>query len=706
MRNRSRQKMLLMVSTALLLFTTAFPMLSRYSYAAIPKLETIRVTLFIDSRGTVPTATLSSVSGLNIGVRQPDGIKNWIAANGSTQARASIDQFMVLVLETNDYNAAASLYSRLAEAKLQPYLFSASRKGKPIYQVYTGQFSSMEEAAGAKDKLAASSLISPLLNGAVPSVTGPLHWGAGTYAAEADALRQLALLSQSGLNAHLVYHENAQGGLVYSVWLGEAADRTQLDTLKGQALKLLPNLILQPVDGNQPYLLLRDDISLSKSGTDKQAHYFFNGNGQKVWVTSSQTGIKVGERYERTYRGSLELSRFNGKLAVINELPFEQYLYSVVSSELDPSWPLEALKAQAVAARTYALKMGMKYQIAHISDTTYDQAYKGMDKEFKNATAAVDATSGEVIVNKDGLITPFYYANSGGMTSDPLEIWGKSIDYIKSVPSPDEDAQNGKLIWHRIVLADGQIGYIRSDFVNETGDHNTSGFPYMEAVGSGVNVRPAPYVENGANVPVAQVNTGDRFISFEQSIESNSFNWIRGPYEAQELLKAMNNKLATPIAGQLETLEVTKRGSSGRVIGMKANGQELIVSTADDYRTVLNSLPSTRFDIEEMGKYTILGSNGASRQLPQSAGPLYILGGDSADHRSQTEELLSSEMFFLNGSKQTRLASQEPKFRFIGLGAGHGIGMSQWGARVWSELGYDYEKILKYYYNEVSIVKE
>jgi stage II sporulation protein D len=709
MTNFRRPKLPFLLLIAILLFSVSLPIFNFHTYASLPKLDDIRVTLFIEARGTVPHVTLSSGSGLSIGIRQPDGLKQWIQSQPNKAVKFSMNAYRLLMLETADYSSAKALYNKLDEASFQPLIFAGMKQGAAVYMVYAGQYGTKEQAALALKRLSAYAEIMRFVPNASVRLTGPLYWNAGTYAAESEALKQLAALSDKGIHASLVYQQAASGGVSYSVWLGEAADTAQLDSVKAKVNQLAPNVALQPIDPAAAYLIKRDDVSGGTSAADTAPHYMFNVSGQKVWVTSGQPGIKVSERSGRTYRGSIELSQHKGQLAVINQLPFEQYLYSVLGSELDSNWPLEALKAQAVAARTYALRSGMKYQIAHISDTTYDQAYYGMGREFTNGIAAVDATAGEVLVNQDGLVTPFYYSNSGGVTADPLEVWGNPIRYVRSKPSPDEDAQRGKLAWHRIAMPDGKVGYIRSDFIKDTGTKNKAGLPYYESQGTAINVRPAPYVDNVNNAPIAQVNIGDRFVSFEQTMESNSFQWIRGPYSAEELLNVINSKIASPIPGKLNTLEVTERGVSGRVMKLRANGQEIAVSRPDNYRTVLGSLPSTRFDIEEMGRYTILGAGGNRRTLPGGSGALYVIGAEDMDPRSGTvrsREWSDEQLFMLNAQGKVRLAAKDPEFRFIGLGFGHGLGMSQWGARVWAELGYDYQYILQYYYHEVSIVKE
>lgn len=698
-----RPKQLNSFIIAMLLLSITIPLFNIHTFAAIPKLNEIRVALFIDARGTVPSVTLSSSLGINIGLRQPDGVKNWFTEQN--QVRASIDQYMIQLLESTDYVAAKALYTKLTTTPYQPFLITRSLKGVSMYYVYTGQFSTKTEVISAKDKINADVTITALLNNSKIVLTGPLHWNAGTYPTESAALEQQQLLSQVGLHAQTAYHENNEGKLVYSVWYGEAIDQTELDALKGQATLLIPNLVLQPIDPNLPYFIKKVDLSLGVTSTDIISHYVINAVGQKAWFSPIASAIKVKERFDRTYRGSFELSQYNNKLAFINVLPFEHYLYGVVGAEMGSGWPIEALKAQAVTARTYALVQGLKYKIAHVSDTTFEQAYFGLSRESKSIISAVDSTVGEVIVIKNNLITPFYYSNSGGMTADATEAWRNPLEYIQSVPSPDEGAQEGMLLWNRIVLPNGVVGFVRSDYMKNTNEKNVAGLPIYESQSSGINVRPAPHVTglgDTTNNPLTTVGLGDRFVSFEESIESNTFRWVRGPYTEQQMRDVINSKTKAAIDGKLETLEVTTRGPSGRVLKIQANGKDVPVSNPDSYRAAMNGLPSTRFEIEEMGRYTVLGANGVQRSYPEHKTAQYVIGGSLF-----TEESKNERMFFMNSEGEVRLATKEPNYRFIGFGYGHGVGMSQWGARIWAEdHDYDYKKILLYYYKGVNIVKE
>ncbi|OXM86829.1 SpoIID/LytB domain-containing protein [Paenibacillus rigui] len=676
--------------------------------AALPKVDNIRVALFIETgkySDTTPAVTLSSDKGLDAGFT---GGKSKAGAalaltSGNQQVKAALEAYRALLLESADAAQVKAAAAKLTAAKEDSLILKRDRQGKPVYQLLSGPYTTKEAAAAAVKKASMVTSAADTIAGFAPRVTGPLHWNAGVFASEDAAAAQAVVISQAGFEADVAYLETADG-TAYAVLTSSASDAAELSAAKQQINAALPSVALQPVDAAQTYALKRKALDKAAVGIVEQTQLMLGGGGSGKLTVSSKAGstIKVEERSARSYRGSIELSQLNGKLAVINELPFEQYLVSVVSSELSKDWPLEALKAQAVAARTYALKQGVKYQIAHVTDTTLDQAYKGAAVEFASASDAVQGTEGEVLADQGGLISPLFYSNAGGLTADSSEVWGNKVDYLKSVATPDEGAEKGKAVWYRIVLPNGNMGYIHSNYARDTGKKNAAGLPYYEATDTGVSVRSAPYVDNSGNPALFKVDIGDRFVVFDQAVESNAYSWIRGPYEGDKLKDKINGALAQPIAGAIDHLEVSERGPSGRAIQVKANGQVVKTSYPDALRTLFNSLPSTRFDIEETGRYTILGANGTVRsQSP--AMPVVYLNGSSA---STAEPVSGSQMFVLNGSGQVRATDKESTFIFKGTGFGHGLGMSQWGAKGYAELGYDYKKILQTYYVGVSIIKE
>ncbi|MDF2671447.1 MAG: stage sporulation protein SpoIID, partial [Paenibacillus sp.] len=303
-------------------------------------------------------------------------------------------------------------------------------------------------------------------------------------------------------------------------------------------------------------------------------------------------------------------------------------------------------------------------------------------------------------------ISPFYYSNGGGLTGDSVEVWGQKIDYIASMSSPDEGAAAGKLNWYRVVLTDGTVGYIRSDYADDTGMKSPAGLPIAAANETGVAIRPAPYVDNVKNEAIAKVNKGDRMTIIGRDLESNEYAWIRGPFTGSKLLELINNTIPTPVAGQLQSLEISKLGPSGRVTELMANGKPIPLTRPDNYRTALNGAPSTKFQIEQTAQMNILGADGKQRQLNGTQGSVYVLSGESASSTPKPLQTAKSTYYLMNAAGAVRPVTQDPQFRLIGNGFGHGLGMSQWGARGLAESGYDYRYILQYYYSGVTISKE
>src|SRR5690606_10380932 len=120
----------------------------------------------------------------------------------------------------------------------------------------------------------------------------------------------------------------------------------------------------------------------------------------------------------------------------------------------------------------------------------------------------------------------------------------------------------------------------------------------------------------------------------------NPYNWIRGPYTAEQLKSTINARSSAKVEGSLMTLEVMERGPSDRVIRMKANGTPLVMPNPDAFRSALNGLPSTRFDVEETGRFTVLGAGGRRAEYPVSAAVLTAAG-------SKTSQSIKSNEFYV-----------------------------------------------------------
>ena len=147
----------------------------------------------------------------------------------------------------------------------------------------------------------------------------------------------------------------------------------------------------------------------------------------------------------RRYRGALELRHRGAGLTAVNIVPVDDYLLSVVPEEMPTDWPAEALKAQSVAARSFALKSRGRHAAEgyDLCTTTHCQLYKGIASEKTASTAAVRATRGEVLTYGGQPIEALFHTDSGGMTESSEDVWGSHVPYLRAV----RDTPLGTMPW-------------------------------------------------------------------------------------------------------------------------------------------------------------------------------------------------------------------------------------------------------------------
>jgi stage II sporulation protein D len=197
----------------------------------------------------------------------------------------------------------------------------------------------------------------------------------------------------------------------------------------------VPVVLPQPAGGTAWIATAGRSAGLDLSGTPL---------GPAVRLTAQHGLLRADGR---PYRGALELRRTPaGQVTVVNVLDLESYLYGVIKGEVDPRWPPEAVRAQAVAARTLAVQRMLAH--ASVQDagsagagfdlpaTTDAQVYLGAAAEDPAATAAVEATRGLVVTYDGRPIFAAYHSNSGGHTEDSENVWGTLYPYLRGVPDP------------------------------------------------------------------------------------------------------------------------------------------------------------------------------------------------------------------------------------------------------------------------------
>ncbi len=159
------------------------------------------------------------------------------------------------------------------------------------------------------------------------------------------------------------------------------------------------------------------------------------------WIEPTGDGfVYIGDRW---YRGRTLVVPTDKGLDAVNWVDLEEYLYSVLGGEMDAGWPQEALKAQAIAARTYALYKRNEQR----NNPTFDlgaspdrwQIYKGVMSESSSTYNAVDATAGKVLTHNNQVILSVFHACSGGHTENVEDVWGNPLAYLRAVQDYDQN---------------------------------------------------------------------------------------------------------------------------------------------------------------------------------------------------------------------------------------------------------------------------
>lgn len=225
-------------------------------------------------------------------------------------------------------------------------------------------------------------------------------------------------------------------------------------------------------------LVLKGEPSLSVKGAGESVVEIKAEGGASASVNGKKavTPLKLSAAEEflyvngRPYRGNIVVSAEPGGLSAVNELELESYINGVINNEISSKWPVEAVKAQAVVARTYAM-----YQMNNHPDSQYDiegtvmgQVYAGAASEDPAAQKAVSETAGEILTFAGEPALTVYHSNAGGITDSSRDIWSEYYPYLLSVTSPF-DKEAPRYTWE-FVLPGGSLKALLSGAGYEIGE--------------------------------------------------------------------------------------------------------------------------------------------------------------------------------------------------------------------------------------------
>ena len=347
---------------------------------------------------------------------------------------------------------------------------------------------------------------------------------------------------------------------------------------------------------------------------------------KEIAINSPEGRVNITAIATKEYRGAMFFKPQESGISAINVVDREEYLYSVISREMSPSWHIEALKAQAVCARNYLENNRGKHSKYgfDLCDSVCCQAYAGTSAETKGSYPPVDETRGELLMYEDKIAQTFYSSSMGPSTEDVKYVWGSKFPYLSSVDNPYEDYENvynGK--WEKTLTKERATEIMAN-----------KGY----GIGDVIEIKVLEYSPSGRVIKLLVKGTNGEKI-FERESCRLAFSEVT--------------------LSQLYTI-------SG---GGEVSYPTITVQSKDKKKT-----------LESKGK-TILSAKGK------------VTINGSFNVKSAT------------GIKTYKTIKSGDAYVFSGMGWGHGVGMSQYGAKGMAESGFDYEEILTHYFKGTKVVK-
>ncbi len=462
--------------------------------------------------------------------------------------------------------------------------------------------------------------------------------------------------SFNGAKVYEVYGENLRYKGLDEIFVGQ----DNIKFVKDDKGVIVAGLIQKERD-KQSIRVLLNDSSYSNSKFNSVSftgNLEVNGEAKNKYVVStdtlkpnqvitinSDTGIKVDNITRKVtggvpiYKGSIDVINIDGSLVLVNDLPIEEYLKKVVPSEMPHSYNEQALKAQAITARTYAINQienrGYSKFGADLDDSVLSQVYNNIDEQ-ESTTKAINDTAGEVLMHNGNVITTNFFSTSSGYLANSGDVWPNTV--LGSFPNSTPTYLGGKNV-----------------------SNNTSN------IGIEQNA-----IEFYKNKEVVGVDSDFPWFRWNTQISKSSIrqniNTVLPPRIAIQpyMFNIKETNFNNFDFGEVQNIKVVKRGDSGVIMELliQGNKYDLLVKGEYNIRKILKpSGDIIRKDNSKISGYSLLPS-------------AYCAIEDSGDN-----------------------------ITVYGGGNGHGVGMSQNGADSLANKGYKYDEILKYFYNEVELVK-
>lgn len=422
----------------------------------------------------------------------------------------------------------------------------------------------------------------------------------------------------------------------------------------------------------------------------------------------------------------------DGNITVINYVGLEDYVKGVLPYEIDPDWPAEAQKAQAVCARSFALGTSKHNEYYELCNTTNCQVYLGANRATEASDAAVDATQGEYLTYNGEPVIGYFFSSDGGATEDAVNVWGGDYPYLQGKEDPYETYDSSwsvtltaEEIRQKLVSAGYSIGTVANvEVTRRTDTDNVNEVTVTDTTGKQVVIRrddcrtvfgldsirytitPNASASTAATLPQStsvKIQPSTHVVTVDgervdpQGYNINGYNF----YKLRDIAYILN--------GTDSQFNVTWDGANNRIVltddaAYQEVGGEMTSSASTAIKNVSESDSTIVLDGKTLSLtgYRINGNNYYKIRDVGSA------LGFSVDFDPETEIILIGSANAGQDDTQDDPNDETPitnaaSYTFNGSGWGHSVGMSQWGAYGMAQQGFGYEDILKFYFTGIEI---
>ena len=428
------------------------------------------------------------------------------------------------------------------------------------------------------------------------------------------------------------------------------------------------------------------------------------------------------------WNGDFVYRRASGSsITVINYVGLEDYVKGVLPYEIDPDWPAEAQKAQAVCARSFALGTSKHNEYYELCNTTNCQVYLGANRATAASDAAVDATRGQYLTYNGEPVIGYFFSSDGGATEDAVNVWGGDYPYLQGKEDPYEthdsswtETFTAEEIRQKLLNAGYTIGTVANvevtkrtdtDNVNEVTVTDTDGHKVViqrddcrTVFGlDSIRYTIIPNTAKNAAASLPQSKALDITPSVHkvtvdgESVAPQGYN-INGDnyYKLRDIAYILN--------GTNSQFNVTWDPDNNRILltpdeAYQEVGDEMSSAASAEVESCSPSNSSIILDGRSLS-LTGYRINGNNFYRLRDVGKALDFG---VDFDEQTRTVLIDSGSSAQPEPEQPTVTNAVSYTFTGSGWGHSVGMSQWGAYGMAQQGFDYKEILKFYFTGIEI---